>query len=145
MCVYLHISTKYIALREDVYKKLIEIKAPDESFSDAIEDLLERKWGLLPLCGSYLNPKLYKLLRVKAGMALPWESHSNTPFEKSREVGCYLIIFLVFLHPERKQCPVFDVESKLMGNQALSNVPKNGVMSNQNHCFQVFHLGNFLD
>ena len=34
-------SSKNIALREDVYKKLKEVKGPDESFSDAIEDLLE--------------------------------------------------------------------------------------------------------
>ena len=34
-------STKNIALREDVYKKLKEVKGPDESFSDAIEGLLK--------------------------------------------------------------------------------------------------------
>ena len=44
-------STKNIALREDVYKKLKEIKAPDESFSDAIEELLERKGGPLASLG----------------------------------------------------------------------------------------------
>ena len=45
-------SSKNIALREDVYKKLKEVKGPDESFSDAIEDLLERKGSLLPLWSS---------------------------------------------------------------------------------------------
>ena len=45
-------STKNIALREDVYKKLKEVKGPDESFSDAIEGLLKRNVSLLPLWSS---------------------------------------------------------------------------------------------
>jgi predicted CopG family antitoxin len=45
-------STKNIALREDLYKKLKEVKGPEKSFSDAIEELLERKGSLLPLWSS---------------------------------------------------------------------------------------------
>ncbi len=45
MYVYLHISNKNIAIKEDVYKKLKEVKGPDKSFSDAIEELLKRKGG----------------------------------------------------------------------------------------------------
>ncbi|EQB68563.1 MAG: hypothetical protein AMDU5_GPLC00010G0103 [Thermoplasmatales archaeon Gpl] len=45
-------STKNIALRDDVYKKLKEVKGPNESFSDAIEELLKRKGSLLPLWSS---------------------------------------------------------------------------------------------
>ena len=41
-------STKNIALREDVYKKLKEVKGPDESFSDAIEELLYRSSSCHP-------------------------------------------------------------------------------------------------
>ncbi len=52
MYVYLHMSTKNIALRDDVYKKLKEVKGPNESFSDAIEELLKRKGSLLPLWSS---------------------------------------------------------------------------------------------
>jgi len=35
--VYLRMATKNIAIREDVYKKLLEARGKDESFSDAIE------------------------------------------------------------------------------------------------------------
>ena len=45
-------SAKNIALRDDVYKKLKEVKGPNESFSDAIEELLKRKGSLLPLWSS---------------------------------------------------------------------------------------------
>ncbi len=38
-------SNKNIAIKEDVYKKLKEVKGPDKSFSDAIEELLKRKGG----------------------------------------------------------------------------------------------------
>ena len=55
-------STKNIALREDVYKKLKEIKAPDESFSDAFEELLERKGSLLPLWGSLSESKTLNII-----------------------------------------------------------------------------------
>lgn len=62
MYVYLHMSTKNIALREDVYKKLKEVKGPDESFSDAIEELLERKGSLLPLWGSLSESKTLDII-----------------------------------------------------------------------------------
>ena len=42
-------SSKNVALREDVYRKLLEAKGQNESFSDVIEALLERKGSLLPL------------------------------------------------------------------------------------------------
>jgi predicted CopG family antitoxin len=45
-------SAKNIALRDDVYKKLKELKGSNESFSDAIEELLKRKGSLLPLWSS---------------------------------------------------------------------------------------------
>ncbi|MGC8514567.1 MAG: antitoxin VapB family protein [Thermoplasmata archaeon] len=54
-------STKNIALREEVYKKLKEAKRPDESFSDIINELLEHKGSLLPLWGSLSG---YKTLEV---------------------------------------------------------------------------------
>ncbi|OWP55968.1 MAG: hypothetical protein B2I17_08275 [Thermoplasmatales archaeon B_DKE] len=50
-------STKNIALREDVYKKLKEVKGLEESFSDAIEELLELRGSLLPLWGSLPESK----------------------------------------------------------------------------------------
>ena len=57
-------STKNIALREDVYKKLKEVKAPDESFSDAIEELLERKGSLLPLWSSLSGSEAMDLIET---------------------------------------------------------------------------------
>ncbi len=64
MYVYLHMSTKNVALREDVYKKLKEAKRPDESFSDAIEGLLERKGSLLPLWGSLSKSRAMELIET---------------------------------------------------------------------------------
>ena len=64
MYVYLHMSTKNIALREDVYKKLKEVKAPDESFSDAIEELLKRKGSLLPLWSSLSESEALDLIET---------------------------------------------------------------------------------
>ena len=57
-------TTKNIALREDVYKKLKEVKGSEESFSDAIEDLLERKGSLLPLWGSLSESKALDLIEA---------------------------------------------------------------------------------
>ena len=57
-------SSKNIALREDVYKKLKEVKGPDESFSDAIEDLLERKGSLLPLWSSLSESECLDLIET---------------------------------------------------------------------------------
>lgn len=64
MYVYLHMSTKNIAIREDVYKKLKEIKGPDESFSNAIEDLLELRGSLLPLWGSLSESKALDMIET---------------------------------------------------------------------------------
>lgn len=57
MYVNTHMSTKNIAIREEVYKKLKETKRPEESFSDVIDELLEHKGSLLPLWGSLLDHK----------------------------------------------------------------------------------------
>jgi predicted CopG family antitoxin len=46
-------ATKNIAIREEVYKKLLSSKRGEESFSDAIERLLQRKTGLLSFAGSF--------------------------------------------------------------------------------------------
>ncbi|HEY4672878.1 MAG TPA: antitoxin VapB family protein [Nitrososphaerales archaeon] len=45
-------TTKNLAIREDVYRKLAEAKSEGESFSDVIERLLERHGSLLPLWGA---------------------------------------------------------------------------------------------
>jgi len=46
-------ATKNIAIREDVYKKLLSAKREDESFSDAIDRLLEKKGSLLSFAGIF--------------------------------------------------------------------------------------------
>ena len=64
MYLYIHMSTKNIALREDVYKKLKEVKGPDESFSDAIEGLLKRNVSLLPLWSSLSESEALDLIET---------------------------------------------------------------------------------
>ncbi len=45
-------TTKNLAIREEVYRKLAEAKRQDESFSDVIERLVQRRGSLLPLWGA---------------------------------------------------------------------------------------------
>jgi predicted CopG family antitoxin len=44
-------TTKNLAIREGVYRKLAEAKRQDESFSDVIDRLLEKRGSLLSLWG----------------------------------------------------------------------------------------------
>jgi predicted CopG family antitoxin len=46
-------ATKNISIREDVYKKLLSAKGEEESFSDAIDRLLEGKTNLLSFAGIF--------------------------------------------------------------------------------------------
>ena len=46
-------ATKNLAVREEVYKKLLEAKKEGESFSDVIEKLLEKREDLLSLWGAW--------------------------------------------------------------------------------------------
>ena len=46
-------ATKNLAIREEVYKKLLEAKKEGESFSDVIEKLLEKRGDLLSLWGAW--------------------------------------------------------------------------------------------
>jgi predicted CopG family antitoxin len=45
-------GTRNLAIREAVYRKLTEEKREDESFSDVIERMLEKRGSLLPLWGA---------------------------------------------------------------------------------------------
>lgn len=44
--------SRNLAIRDDVYRRLAEAKKDDESFSEVIERLLERKGSVLPLWGA---------------------------------------------------------------------------------------------
>jgi predicted CopG family antitoxin len=50
-------ATKNLAIREAVYNKLAEEKRQDESFSDVIERILEKRGSLLPLWGALADSK----------------------------------------------------------------------------------------
>lgn len=45
-------TTKNLAIREEVYRKLAEAKRQDESFSDVIQRILEKRSSLLSLWGA---------------------------------------------------------------------------------------------
>ncbi len=51
--MYMRMATKNIAIREDVYKRLLSSKRNEESFSDAIDRLLQRKTSLLSFAGVF--------------------------------------------------------------------------------------------
>ncbi len=54
MYVYtcLRMTTKNLAIREGVYRRLSEAKREGESFSDTIERVLERRGSILELWGA---------------------------------------------------------------------------------------------
>ncbi|MDG6898100.1 MAG: antitoxin VapB family protein [Nitrososphaerota archaeon] len=52
MYTHHHMPSRNLAIRDDVYRKLAEAKKDDESFSEVIERLLERKGSVLPLWGA---------------------------------------------------------------------------------------------
>jgi predicted CopG family antitoxin len=53
-------TSKNIAIREDVYRKLLEGKKGEESFSDAIARLLEGKSELLSFAGLMSDDKEFE-------------------------------------------------------------------------------------
>ncbi len=62
MHTHLHMPSRNVAIREEVYRKLKESKGPNKSFSDAIEELLEGKGSLLPLWGSLSKSKSLRVI-----------------------------------------------------------------------------------
>ncbi|MDG6904139.1 MAG: antitoxin VapB family protein [Nitrososphaerota archaeon] len=50
-------TSKNLAIKEDVYDKLLETKKGDESFSDVIERLLEGKSELMSYAGIFSQDK----------------------------------------------------------------------------------------
>jgi len=48
----LYLTTKNLAIREDVYRKLAEAKRQGDSFSDVIERILQKRSSLLSLWGA---------------------------------------------------------------------------------------------
>jgi predicted CopG family antitoxin len=55
MYTALCMTTKNLAIRENVYQKLAEAKRQGESFSDVIERVLEKRGSLLPLWGALVD------------------------------------------------------------------------------------------
>jgi predicted CopG family antitoxin len=53
-------TSKNLAIREDVYTKLLEAKRGDESFSDVIERLLEGKRDLTTFAGILRDDKEFQ-------------------------------------------------------------------------------------
>ena len=60
MRIYIHIrkmASKNLAVKEEVYKKLLESKKGDESFSDVIERLLSGKSDIMSFAGALSGDK----------------------------------------------------------------------------------------
>jgi predicted CopG family antitoxin len=53
-------ASKNLAVREKVYRKLLEAKKRDESFSDVIERLLEGKRDLMAFAGAFSDDKEFE-------------------------------------------------------------------------------------
>jgi predicted CopG family antitoxin len=53
-------ASKNLAVREKVYRKLLEAKKRDESFSDVIERLLEGKRDLMAFAGVFSDDKEFE-------------------------------------------------------------------------------------
>jgi predicted CopG family antitoxin len=63
---YLHMDTqmasKNLAVREEVYRRLLEAKKGDESFSEVIERLLSGKSDLMSFAGVLSGDKEFSLV-----------------------------------------------------------------------------------
>ena len=57
-------ATKNLAIREEVYRKLSEVKKEGESFSDVIEKLLEKRGDLLSLWGAWEDDEEVTLIET---------------------------------------------------------------------------------
>jgi len=53
-------ASKNLAVREKVYRKLLEAKKGDESFSDVIERLLEGKRDLMAFAGVFSDDREFE-------------------------------------------------------------------------------------
>ena len=56
ICVHIHIhgmGTKTISIMDDIYDKLKALKLPDESFSDELRRLTEKKGNIMDLAGAW--------------------------------------------------------------------------------------------
>ena len=56
-------TSKNLAVKEEVYKKLLEAKKGDESFSEVIERLLEGKNNLMSFAGIFSRDKEFERVR----------------------------------------------------------------------------------
>ena len=55
-----HMTSKNLAVKEEVYRKLLEAKKGDESFSEVIERLLEGKSDLMSFAGILSGDKEFE-------------------------------------------------------------------------------------
>lgn len=56
-------ASKNLAIKDDVYKKLVEAKKGSESFSDVIERLLEGRPDLMSFKGILADDKEFELVQ----------------------------------------------------------------------------------
>ena len=59
-------GTKNLAIRDEVYRKLADAKRPDESFSDVIERILEKKENLAPFWAALSDSEHLSLMESEA-------------------------------------------------------------------------------
>ncbi len=60
-------TTKNLAIRDEVYRKLVETKLEGESFSDTIDRLIEKKSSLLSFWGALKDSKNLEGLQEEVG------------------------------------------------------------------------------
>ncbi len=59
---HLCMAVKNLAIREEVYRKLVDAKTDDESFSDVIDRLLTSKQRLSSFSGTFAGDKEFLLV-----------------------------------------------------------------------------------
>lgn len=75
MHTHTQMTSKNLAVREDVYRKLLEAKKGSESFSDVIDRLLEGKNNMMAFAGILSDDKEFEkargeIRRVRRGAVL---------------------------------------------------------------------------
>ena len=68
MCMYIHImGTKTIAIMDDVYERLVALKARGESFSEELRRLMNTKKGIMEFAGIWkdMSEKEVKEMKIE--------------------------------------------------------------------------------
>ena len=82
-------TTKTITIKEEVYHKLVALKTAEESFSDEIERILERKRDIMDFWGVWKDMSEEETMQLKQEIN---KTTAHNPNNVSHKTHCVLQI-----------------------------------------------------